>query len=67
MKKLRLESGLAILDVKGGRRAVNGQLKLGKKIDVVIRGKIDAPWGDDDGVSQEFQVAVDSIKAEVKS
>lgn len=66
MTQLKLESGLAILDVKGGRRAVNGQLKLGKTIDVVIRGKIDAPWGSDDGVSQEFQVEVDSVEAEAR-
>lgn len=66
MIKLKLESGLAILDVKAGRRSVNGQLRLGKKIDIVIRGRIDAPWGNDDGVSQEFQVEVDSVEAEVK-
>ncbi len=64
---LKLESGLAILDVKGGRRSVNGQLKLGNAIDVVIRGKIVAEWGTDDGSSQEFQVEVSSIEAEVKS
>ena len=66
MTQLRLESGTAILDVKGGRRSVNGQLNLGNTIDVVIRGKIADVWGDDDGESQEFRVDVESIEAEVK-
>ena len=64
---LKLKSGLAVLDVTDGRRSVIGQLNLDRAIDVVIRGKIVAEWGSDDGRSQEFQVEVKSIEAEVES
>lgn len=65
-----IKSNFAILDVKSGRKSLKklfyktdsfGQV-LPVRIPVTIKGYIDGVWGDDDGISQEFSVSVQSVK-----
>jgi hypothetical protein len=66
---MKLKSEFAILDVMHGRRqldklidkAGNGH-DLPERIPVVIHGWITGRWGSDDGISQEFNVKVDSVE-----
>lgn len=60
---LTLKSGFALLDVKAGRAKVRAALKKNQKINVVIRGTLSTAWSRDDGISQEFQIDVTSLKA----
>lgn len=68
-KSLTIKSDLVILDVKEGRKDLYqhvGDTPSGKyfpnKIPVTITGYIVGAWGDDDGISQEFQVSVESVE-----
>ena len=64
-----LKSDLAILDVKAGRATLRKHIKkiqrgkIGPLV-VTIRGTISDSWGPDDGISQEFQVDVESVEVE---
>jgi len=60
MTKVKLQSHIAILDVKHGRKKLD-KLTKQNEIPVTIKGVITGPWGHDDGVSQEFQVIVESV------
>ncbi len=63
---MKLQSKFALLDVKRGRVGLRKKLvKAGAEgalIPVVIYGRIVRCWGADDGVSQEFEVEVDSVE-----
>ncbi len=59
---MRLQSGFAILDVKGGRKSLAERLKRGELVGVVIHGTIDSAHGSDDGESQEFTVDVTKVE-----
>lgn len=70
---MRLKSDFALLDVTHGRRQLdkaidrNGKTgaethDLPERIPVVIHGWITGRHGSDDGVSQEFSVAVDRVE-----
>ena len=59
---MKLQSDFAILDVKRGRTSLRKHLEDGggaASVSVAIIGKIDLPWGADDGESQEFEVRVE--------
>lgn len=67
---LKITSDFVLLDVKGGRKALTKHFKdrprLGLcpehlRIPVIITGYIDGPIGNDDGVSREFEVVVESV------
>ena len=74
MSKIKLKgitSEFAILDVKAGRktlakhfekRPVMGECPEALRIPIKIEGYIDAVWGGDDGVSQEFSVTVQDVR-----
>lgn len=55
-------SDFAILDVTKGRRELMKHVNNKGYIDVVIRGRIETAWGDDDGISREFSVDVKSVE-----
>lgn len=70
-----IKSDFAILDVKAGRGPLNKHFKdrprLGEcppkmRVPVTITGYIDGVWGDDDGVSREFCVTVQSVKTKAR-
>ena len=58
---MKLDSAHAVLDVKLGRQKLKSVLqeRLGRKIPVTIKGHL-VQVGNDDGVSIEFIVDVDS-------
>jgi hypothetical protein len=56
-----IKSDFALLDVKGGRAALVRRVTKGERVPVIIRGSIDAIYGNDDGVSREFIVDVKSV------
>jgi hypothetical protein len=63
-----IKSDTAILDVTKGRKALYrhvGNTPLGtdfpNRIPVTIAGYIVGAWGNDDGVSREFQVNVETV------
>lgn len=68
---MEIKSTFAILDVKAGRGPLNKHFakapRLGGcpeklRIPVTITGYIDGVWSNDDGVSREFSVTVQSVK-----
>ena len=59
---MRIDSQFAILDVKAGRQALKARVEAGQRISVVIRGVIDAIHSQDDGVSREFSIEVESVE-----
>lgn len=68
---MNIKSDFAILDVKAGRAALNkhfsdrprlGQCPHKMRVPVTITGYIDGVHGDDDGVSREFCIVVQSVK-----
>ena len=61
---MKLDSGYALLDVKRGRKSLELELKKGRRLPVFIRGHI-VQTGNNDGVSTEFVVDVDSAVAEL--
>lgn len=61
MKVKNLESDFAVLDIKKGRRSLLQACKRGESTKVTITGFIEEPWGDDDGVSQEFTLNIRDI------
>lgn len=58
---MKVKSGLVIVDVTSGRKKLQREIKKGKKFKFEIIGTCDNPWGNDDGISQEFEVLVDKI------
>ncbi len=59
---IKLHAEFAIIDIKGGRKALRDHLvALGDPVRVVLRGTINCPWGHDDGISQEFSIKVDEF------
>lgn len=60
---MRIASAFAILDVKGtAAGALDKRITQGTRIPVVIRGFVSGVWGRYDGISQEFQVDVESAE-----
>lgn len=59
---MTINSTFALLDVTKGRAKLAKRIEKGERIPVIIRGTITGVWGDDDGISQEFEVEVDSAK-----
>jgi hypothetical protein len=65
-----LKSGFALLDVKGGRKALfkalgyTGRSNDAAPIPVTITGFIVGAWGDDDGVSREFEIDVRKVETQ---
>jgi hypothetical protein len=67
MKLKTIKSGFALLDVKSGRQWLwkyfggrRGR-DFAEPIKVKIEGHIVGVWGNDDGVSREFEVKVDKV------
>ncbi len=60
---MKLDSAHAMLDVKRGRRILKLEVEAGHKVSVTIRGHV-VQVGNNDGVSTEFIVDVDSAEAE---
>ena len=60
-----VEGHHAVLDIKAGRGALRRALKAGEKVQVTITGVITEEHGSDDGISQEFSVAVEIIETEM--
>ncbi len=60
----KIRSGFAVLDVTTGRRKLNKSFESNprQRIPVVIHGYIDGIYGDDDGISREFNVRVTKFK-----
>ena len=61
MAKASFKSKFALLDVETGRAKLAKSVDAGSRIPVVIRGTISGVWGGCDGISQEFEVTVDSV------
>jgi hypothetical protein len=60
----KFKSTFALLDVMQGRAALAKRvekMKEGAGIPITISGRIVRQWGNDDGTSIEFEVAVDSV------
>jgi hypothetical protein len=58
---VKIDTALAILDVKRGRKALNRAVAGGgARIPVTIHGFIVGSWSVDDGTSREFEVEVTS-------
>lgn len=62
---MRLSSGLGMLDITHGRRGLYKRF-FGKPeaepVEVIVHGKIVNIWGNDDGISQEFELNVDKVE-----
>lgn len=59
---MKIISNLAIVDVSHGRAKLERHFEVGgPSIPVTITGYIDGVWGSDDGISQEFQMAVKTL------
>ena len=64
----RITSDFALLDVKMGRNVLFKAVGFNKRpserprIFVTIEAEIVNTWGDDDGVSREFELKVTSVK-----
>lgn len=62
---MKLKSDFALLDVTKGRAALaNHLLTKGDPVPVTIKANIVSRWGNDDGTSIEFELAVDSVTVE---
>lgn len=68
---MNIKSDFALLDVKAGRGPLNkhfakrprlGECPPAMRVPVTITGYIDGVWGEDDSVSREFSVVVQSVK-----
>lgn len=64
---LNIKSGFAILDVKAGRAKLHKIVgsssdAKGVRVPVVIKGFITSAWGNDDGISREFEVEVAGVE-----
>jgi hypothetical protein len=63
---MKIKSDFAILDVTRGRSKLDKLCNTGHgmnpPLEVLIRGKITGRWSQSDGISQEFQVQVDSVE-----
>lgn len=59
---MNISSDFAILDVTKGRKELMKHVNNKGYIDVVIRGRIETEWGNDDGTSREFSVDVSSVE-----
>jgi hypothetical protein len=59
MNEKTFNSEFAILDVKKGRGHLRNRLAKGEEVPVIIYGHIGSLHSKDDGLSQEFAVAVD--------
>jgi hypothetical protein len=65
---LKIKSNFALLDVlsKSERKLLHRQLeKQHGGIPIVITGRLVSAWGKHDGISQEYEVKVDSVKEAV--
>lgn len=69
--RLRIKSDFLIIDVKQGRHALEkhfrarpdrGACPKELRVPVTITGYIDGVFGNDDGVSREFTVTVESVE-----
>lgn len=62
---MKLKSEFALLDVKSGKKKLARHFeKGGERIPVTIHGFITHQWGVDDGISIEFEVAVESVEVQ---
>lgn len=64
MKK-HFNSGFAVLDITDGRNELLEYLNKHGDCDVVIKGKITGAWGNDDGISREFEVQVNGVDIKI--
>lgn len=62
MKRPRIKSNYAIIDIEGGRKALAKYLRENAGVPVVIHAVLTDPYGSDDGTSIEFNAEVVSIK-----
>ena len=58
---MKLQSTYAMLDVMRGRVGLKKAIERGKAVSVVIEGEISDMFGNDDGVSREFNVDVKRV------
>jgi hypothetical protein len=59
---MKLTSNFTLVDVQRGRAELAKHFEVGgPSIPITITGYIDGIWGHDDGVSQEFQMAVKTM------
>ncbi len=60
----RISSDFAILDVKGGRKALDKAMmhSQGVRYKIIIEAEFDNTWSGDDGVSQEFALNVTKMQ-----
>lgn len=65
MQPAFFKSDFAILDVKGGRSALERKIALGP-VHVCVDMLIDRVHGHDDGTSQEFSCTVTAVKEFVR-
>ncbi len=66
-QNIEIKSDFAILDVKSGRKKLLNLLQQQKRVTVTIMATVDIPWGQDDGISQEFIIRVNSINTRVRA
>lgn len=59
---MKIKSTYGILDVEGGRKALAKRLAAQPDVRVTIEAVITYPFGRDDGVSQEFNMEVMSVR-----
>jgi len=64
---MKIRSDFALLDVKYGRHKLLEKIGFSNKpkcdpIPVVIHGEITGAWGNDDGISREFEVIVGKVE-----
>ena len=59
---MKLQSDFGILDVKHGQIDLTHHVRTGETVSVTIDAIITGPWGDNDGISQEFELEVRSVK-----
>lgn len=64
---MKLTSDFALLDVKKGRKDLfkklgySGRQEPPARVPITITGYLVGAWGGDDGVSQEFEVEVETV------
>lgn len=61
---LTIKSGFAVIDVTAGRQKLFKVADFTNKarIPVTITGFITGAWGEDDGLSREFEIEVTKVK-----
>jgi len=62
MKPPLISSDFAIVDIKKGRNALAKYLRENARLSVVIHATLTEPYGNDDGVSIEFNADVTKIE-----